>query len=63
MTNKILVTNEGPDGKFLTQYSYPSGILEVEVNIGNTIPVDKKKSQTPEGAQLTQFRLRHTLLR
>ena len=37
-TNKILVTNEGPDGKFITQYSYPSGILEVEVNIGNTIP-------------------------
>jgi hypothetical protein len=36
-TNKILVTNQGTDGKFLSQYSYPSGTFEVEVNIGATI--------------------------
>jgi hypothetical protein len=36
-TNKILVTNQGNDGIFLSQYSYPSGTFEVEVNITSTI--------------------------
>jgi len=35
-TNKILVTNEGNDGVFLSQYSYPSGTFEVEVDITST---------------------------
>ena len=36
-TNKILVTNQGVDGIFLSQYSYPSGTFEVEVDITSTI--------------------------
>jgi hypothetical protein len=36
-TNKILVTNEGNDGVFLSQYSYPLGTFEVEVDITSTI--------------------------
>ena len=32
-TNKILVTNVGSGGAYLTQYSYPSGAFEVEVDI------------------------------
>jgi hypothetical protein len=41
-TNKILVTNQSTTGPFtstyLTQYSYPSGVFEVEVDITSTIP-------------------------
>lgn len=39
-TNKILVTNcEGTTGStYLTQYSYPSGTFEVEVDITSTTP-------------------------
>jgi hypothetical protein len=37
-TNKILVTTLGLDGVFLSQYSYPLGTLEVDVNIGLTLP-------------------------
>ena len=41
-TNKILVTNQSTTGPFtstyLTQYSYPSGTFEVEVDITSTIP-------------------------
>jgi hypothetical protein len=37
-TNKILVTNEITNGnRYLSQYSYPAGIFEGEVNITNSV--------------------------
>ena len=39
-TNKILVTNQNSlNSTYLTQYSYPSGAFEVEVDITSTTPV------------------------
>ena len=39
-TNKILVTNENSlNSTYLTQYSYPSGAFEVEVDITSTTPL------------------------
>ena len=35
-TNKILVTNQSTTSTYLTQYSYPSGTFEVEVDITST---------------------------
>lgn len=36
-TNKILVTNNGGSSKYITQFSYPAGTVEVDVEIGGTI--------------------------
>lgn len=36
-TNKVLVTNNGGSNKYITQFSYPAGTVEVDVEIGGTI--------------------------
>jgi hypothetical protein len=36
-TNKVLVTNNAGSSKYITQFSYPTGTVEVDVEIGSTI--------------------------